>query len=271
MVAGIPETYIFNTEAAKLYHVHSEVDFIAESEAETDGHLGDVIDRYTRTDHYGTLEIDQDGKVFGGEWVGDSKRNHPDFLASNGPRSCDHRGRNNELGFIKAYSTNRLQTEPETGMVTFREAARHRGEWKHFGPYHATQGDFSVRMTGTGDADVYVRREMAPTASEYDCRPYVNGSEESCTLQGAGAYYVSVFGYANSEFEFRATFDTTPVETVTDTEETDTEETVTEETVRKRPSQLRPSRRDRHGRDRHGRASSQPTFERNRPCSRRRH
>ena len=35
------ETYIFNTEAAKLYHVHQR-DFIAESEAETDGHLGDV-------------------------------------------------------------------------------------------------------------------------------------------------------------------------------------------------------------------------------------
>ena len=192
-----------------------------------------------------SILYDQDGKVFGGEWQATASETTLTSIASTGRGHATIAGGTMSWSFIKSLLDESLADEnPETGMVTFREAAHvNRGEWKHFGPYHATQGDFSVRMTGTGDADVYVRREMAPTASEYDCRPYVNGSEESCTLQGAGAYYVSVFGYANSEFEFRATFDTTSVETVTDTEETDTKRPTRKRPSRKRPSRKRPSQK----------------------------
>ncbi|HAA23012.1 MAG TPA: hypothetical protein DCP28_31195, partial [Cytophagales bacterium] len=36
---------------------------------------------------------------------------------------------------------------------------------------------------GTGDADLYVRQAAAPTTSSYDCRPYLNGNNETCTFQ----------------------------------------------------------------------------------------
>ncbi|MCP4447238.1 MAG: hypothetical protein GY811_18095 [Myxococcales bacterium] len=73
--------------------------------------------------------------------------------------------------------------------------------WKHYGPYETADG-VKVDMTGTGDADVYVRRNQAPTRSSYDCRPYQNGSKEACALNGPGVYYVSVNGWADkSEFD----------------------------------------------------------------------
>lgn len=51
---------------------------------------------------------------------------------------------------------------------------------------------------GTGDADLYTKFGSAPTLSSYDCRPYVTGNNESCTVAApqAGTYYVMLNGYA---------------------------------------------------------------------------
>jgi hypothetical protein len=61
-------------------------------------------------------------------------------------------------------------------------------------------GTYRFDMTGTGDADLYVRRGSAPNTTTFDCRPYANGSAETCsvTLQSAGAIHVMVRGYAAS-------------------------------------------------------------------------
>ena len=51
---------------------------------------------------------------------------------------------------------------------------------------------------GTGDADMYTKFGSAPTTSSYDCRPYVSGNGETCTVASpqAGVYYVNVRGYS---------------------------------------------------------------------------
>ena len=51
---------------------------------------------------------------------------------------------------------------------------------------------------GTGDADLYTKFGSAPTLTSYDCRPYVSGNSESCSVASpsAGTYYVKVHGYA---------------------------------------------------------------------------
>jgi len=51
---------------------------------------------------------------------------------------------------------------------------------------------------GTGDADLYTKFGSAPTLSSYDCRPYLTGNNESCTVAApqAGTYYVMLNGYA---------------------------------------------------------------------------
>jgi serine protease len=59
-------------------------------------------------------------------------------------------------------------------------------------------------MTGSGDADLYVRQGTAPTTSVYDCRPYKSGSVESCVVEVVtpSVIHVMVRGYAaNSGYE----------------------------------------------------------------------
>lgn len=61
-------------------------------------------------------------------------------------------------------------------------------------------GRYVFAMTGTGDADLYVRTGQAPTTTAYDCRPYASGSAETCTinLSTPGKIHVMVRGYATS-------------------------------------------------------------------------
>lgn len=58
--------------------------------------------------------------------------------------------------------------------------------------------NLSIEMSGgTGDADLYVRYGSAPTTSNYDCRPYRYGNNESCTAAtpSVGTYYIRIRGY----------------------------------------------------------------------------
>ncbi len=61
-------------------------------------------------------------------------------------------------------------------------------------------GRYLFDMTGTADADLYVRTGSAPTTTAYDCRPYKSGSAESCTitLAAPAKIHVMVRGYAAS-------------------------------------------------------------------------
>ncbi len=66
-----------------------------------------------------------------------------------------------------------------------------------------------VVMTGTGDADLYVRFNNAPTRSRFACRPYLNTAAESCQLTvptGATSFYVAVDGYTASTYSITATY-----------------------------------------------------------------
>jgi serine protease len=56
----------------------------------------------------------------------------------------------------------------------------------------------TVKITGgTGDADLYVRFGSQPTTTSYNCRPYLNGNEETCTFSPpqAGTYYIGIRAY----------------------------------------------------------------------------
>jgi hypothetical protein len=59
----------------------------------------------------------------------------------------------------------------------------------------ASGGKLTALMTGSGDADLYVKVGSQPTLNSYDCRPYRNGSSESCEVNGPGQIFVSVNGY----------------------------------------------------------------------------
>ncbi|MEX1363906.1 MAG: pre-peptidase C-terminal domain-containing protein [Nannocystaceae bacterium] len=61
-------------------------------------------------------------------------------------------------------------------------------------------GSYLFELDGTNDADLYVRAGEAPTEAQYDCRPYLNGSQERCTvtLSAPAEVHVMVRGYADS-------------------------------------------------------------------------
>ncbi|MBV7314409.1 M4 family metallopeptidase [Shewanella sp. NIFS-20-20] len=64
-------------------------------------------------------------------------------------------------------------------------------------PSGATNLSFDI-SGGTGDADLYVKFGEAPTASNFDCRPYASGNNESCPIDPAqaGEYWVMLNGYS---------------------------------------------------------------------------
>jgi pre-peptidase len=51
---------------------------------------------------------------------------------------------------------------------------------------------------GSGDADLYVKFGSQPTTSVFDCRPFINGNNETCTFNApaAGSYFVMIRGFA---------------------------------------------------------------------------
>jgi vibriolysin len=51
---------------------------------------------------------------------------------------------------------------------------------------------------GTGDVDLYVRFNAAPTLSTFNCRPYRDGNLETCTISSpaAGRWYIMLNGYS---------------------------------------------------------------------------
>ena len=72
--------YDFDHDADRFVEVEMSVDYVTESHASTEPRFPE-IERFTRTDDYHyILELDEDGEITGGEWVGRSMENHPDFL-----------------------------------------------------------------------------------------------------------------------------------------------------------------------------------------------
>ena len=202
---SIPTTYVFNANAKKLLKVHMDVDFISESAAGTDGNLGSTINTYTHVDRYDyILELDGAGKIIGGEWIGTSKKQHPDFvwLPIRASATSVAGGKITYANVKMIYDMSMADTGGgTTGTVkTVNDSgAIAKAAWKQLGPFNVAAGTtLTAVMTGDGDADLYVRKEASPTAAAYDCRPYASGSNEQCSIVGPAKVYVAVNGYATT-------------------------------------------------------------------------
>ena len=85
-----------------------------------------------------------------------------------------------------------------------------KGEEKHYGPFTVQPGSlFVATMTGgSGDPDLYTRFGAQPLRVEYDCRPYLSGPNEECSLdvpQNQTMAYVMVYGYSAGNFNLSIT------------------------------------------------------------------
>jgi hypothetical protein len=66
-----------------------------------------------------------------------------------------------------------------------------------------------VVLSGDNDADLYIRFNDEPTEDDYDCRPYINGSAETCEeAQSKGqTLQIMVVGFANAESQYQVKVD----------------------------------------------------------------
>lgn len=88
-----------------------------------------------------------------------------------------------------------------TGLTAGGPVAR--DEEKRFETPVLAPGTYTFAMTGDNDADLYVRVGNEPTLTEYDCRPYKYGSDETCVveLSAPTTIQVMVHGWEASTFE----------------------------------------------------------------------
>jgi leucyl aminopeptidase len=83
------------------------------------------------------------------------------------------------------------------------------GQKRSYGPYKVAAGSsFKAAMTGTGDADLYVRKTTAPTTSTYDCKSDGSTSTENCSISmtANGDVYVLLNGYSASTYTLKLTY-----------------------------------------------------------------
>jgi hypothetical protein len=207
-VSGTPTIYKFNDQAKKFRYIQVDVSYISESDSATDGNLADHIDDYTASDRYEyILELDAAGVINGGEWIGSSKRLHPDFAW------LPVRAREGTVagGKISYANVKSLVDESQVGSGsggptptpiahTDAKSGTIRADvWTQFERYDtAPNTTFTVRMTGTGDADLYIRRGSAPTFEAADCSSYGDTSVEECVIPGGGQIFVGLYGYAET-------------------------------------------------------------------------
>ncbi len=75
-----------------------------------------------------------------------------------------------------------------------------RGQERAFETPVLPAGTYEFEISGTSDADLYVKIGQAPTTTNYDCRPYLSGSSERCQVElgSPAAIFVKVRGWASS-------------------------------------------------------------------------
>ncbi len=99
-----------------------------------------------------------------------------------------------------------LKNTTDGGVATTdtKDVEVDKDEFKTMGPFEvALGGKIEVKMTGTGDADLYVKRNAEPTLESYDCRPFSRDPNEQClgtqfNANGPAKFYVGVNGFADS-------------------------------------------------------------------------
>jgi serine protease len=94
---------------------------------------------------------------------------------------------------------------PRTGAA---EGSLIKDEVDRFQPQPVLAGTaIRVTMTGTGDADLYLRFNAAPSLTRFACRPFKQGSNEVCegtVPAGATDFQLMVVGFAAATYEIDA-------------------------------------------------------------------
>ena len=89
--------------------------------------------------------------------------------------------------------------EPSTKEASFAGSVEHGEMIVHSVPVGSGATKIKVELSGTGDADLYTRFDLAPTTASYNCRPYLGGSTERCehTSAEGESLEIGIYGWAD--------------------------------------------------------------------------
>jgi hypothetical protein len=244
LVGGSGSDYQWNSEATRFVRVQLTYEMISDGVASWD--LVNRADQRSLhpvpVELNYVLELDDENRILGGEWIEDpvvtwgenSKELHPDFIwMATDPvgwgESSDDTGGDNDnphISLTDARMLLRCANEPETcapeggggggggggGEITNITDLVGRDQTVDVDTGVVEAGRYTITLSHTadnpgGDADLYVRVGSAPTTSTFDCRPYLSGSDEVCTVEltAADTIFVSVRGYAFGDNHFNLT------------------------------------------------------------------
>jgi hypothetical protein len=191
--------YVYNTRAERFFYVEQEFCYIVES---SPARTANDPARYTTCENVSyVLEADADGKIMGGEWVGASRTNHPDFAwwPTATPTSSQAGGRIS-YGEVKDLLDRSAGAVPggtqAHELLTDYDMRGTSSRWKSkYVALDVEQGvtRLDVTMTGTGDADLYVRKGRNPTVYVHNCKSVTaDTSSETCSVavSSPGTYFI---------------------------------------------------------------------------------
>ncbi|WP_144391592.1 M4 family metallopeptidase [Pleionea sediminis] len=95
----------------------------------------------------------------------------------------------------------RFSIIPDQVDQVYSDITLAQNEWKY---YRVTVPDGYQNLSistsgGAGDVDLYVLKDSQPSTSNFDCRPYRWGNEESCDFSSPeGSWYIGLRGYSPS-------------------------------------------------------------------------
>ncbi|WP_053043173.1 pre-peptidase C-terminal domain-containing protein [Thalassomonas actiniarum] len=159
-------------------------------------------------DFDGTGSVDVDGSIVGYSWLVDdvavsTAATMQHTFAATGNYSVslqvtDDVG-NQTQSNISVNVSDGQPGELQSGVPVNGLTAAANDELDYFIDVPAGNNNVLINISGgSGDADLYVKSGSAPSKNDYDCRPYLSGNNESCTLRmtSAGRVHIKVIGYA---------------------------------------------------------------------------
>ncbi|MEO0324434.1 MAG: pre-peptidase C-terminal domain-containing protein, partial [Myxococcota bacterium] len=141
-------------------------------------------------------ERDRNDVVYGYQGNRNPFVDHPEWVACLYEGSCASAG-----GSVLANGELRTGLEGTTGS------------WERF-EIAVPSGASNLVVTisgGSGDADLYLRAGSEPSTTSYDCRPYLSGNAETCTVvrPAATTYHIGVRAYRSfAGTSLRVSYDT---------------------------------------------------------------
>ncbi|MFK8031114.1 MAG: S8 family peptidase [Gammaproteobacteria bacterium] len=116
------------------------------------------------------------------------------------------------VSLVGSFDENSGGGGPTGGSGSANDLSASRNNWVRYTVnIPAGMSSFVVNISGgSGDADLYLNYGSAPSTSNYDCRPYQGGNNETCTINNpqAGTWHIGIRAYSTfSGVDLTATWD----------------------------------------------------------------